>query len=89
MRCQCCECERPEVPEPEEHEITFKRHHISVSKDSLSVNWYIQVTHPNGCKLYDGWWRDSANETWQAAIEEGKRGAMLTGHAQAKEGGEA
>ena len=71
------EREAPQVPEPEEHEVRFKRHDINVSKDSLSVNWYIRVTHPNGSKLYDGWWRGSENATWQEAVEEAKRGALL------------
>lgn len=79
MRCQHCECDcgREEVPEPEEHDVRFKGHDINVSKDSLSSNWYIRVTHPNGSKLYDGWWRDSANANWKEAVEEAKRGAML------------
>lgn len=79
MRCLCseCDCERAEVPEPEDHDVRFKRHDINVSKDALSSNWYIRVTHPNGSKLYDGWWRDSANATWQEAVEEAKRGALL------------
>ena len=79
MTCPCCGCicSQPETPEPEEHEVTFKRHHISVSKDSLSTNWYIRVTHPNGCKVYDGWWRDSENATWEEAVQEAKIGAML------------
>lgn len=75
MRCPYCE--RKEVPEPEEHDVRFKGHDINVSKDSLSSNWYIRVTHPNGSKLYDGWWRDSANATWQEAVDEAKLGAML------------
>lgn len=90
MRCPYCGCgcERAEVPEPEEHEVRFKGHDINVSKDSLSVNWYIRVIHPNGSKLYDGWWRDSENATWKEAVEEAKRGAMLTGCSQQdKEGG--
>ena len=73
----CIVCERAEPHEPEEHDKRFKGHDINVSKDSLSANWYIRVIHPNGSKLYDGWWRDSANATWQEAIEEAKRGAML------------
>lgn len=88
MRCPCCECEceHAEPPEPEEHDVRFKGHDINVSKDSLSANWYIRVIHPNGSKLYDGWWRDSATATWQEAIKEAKRGAMLDARTQAKEG---
>lgn len=86
MRCPCCgcecececECERSEPPEPEEHDVHFRGYDINVSKDALSLNWYIRVIHPNGSKLYDGWWRDSANATWHEAVEEAKRGAMLT-----------
>ena len=65
------------MPEPEDHDVRFKGHDINVSKDALSTNWYIRVIHPNGSKLYDGWWRDSANATWQEAVEEAKRGALL------------
>ena len=74
--CSCIEC-IGDQPEPEEHDVRIKNHDINVSKDSLSANWYIRVTHHNGCKLYDGWWRESANATWQEAVEEAKRGAML------------
>lgn len=88
MNCCCCTkcgCAREEVPDPEEHETIFKRHHISVSKDSLSANWYIRVTHPNGSMLYDGWWRDSASATWQEAVEEAKQGALLLPKAKESE----
>lgn len=87
MICPCyeCTCGRPEVPESEEHELTFKRHRISVTKDSPSTNWYIQVTHPNGCKVYDGWWLNSETATPKEAIEEAKQGAMLIGRSKAKE----
>ena len=86
MACPCCGCTcgRPETPDPEEHETTFKRHHISVTKNSLSKNWYIQVLHPNGSKLYDGWWRASENATWQEAIQEAKEGAMLVPKKESK-----
>lgn len=79
MRCLCseCDCEREELPEPEVHDVRFKGHDINVSKDAPSSNWYIRVTHPNGSRLYDGWWRDSANATWREAVEEAKRGALL------------
>jgi predicted RNase H-like HicB family nuclease len=62
----------------EEHEMTFKKHHISISRPSEDKNWYIIVTAPNGCYAYDGWWRDSEFKTPKEAFEEAKRGALIT-----------
>jgi hypothetical protein len=58
--------------------VRFKRHDITVSKDSLDANWYIVVTAPNGVRAYDGWWAESAAKTWCDAVSEAKHGAMLT-----------
>ena len=80
MTCYCseCECERQDSREPEVHEARFRRHDITVSKDSDESDWYIVVTGPSGLRDYDGWWRESRGKTWEEAVEEAKRGAMLT-----------
>lgn len=58
---------------------TVRSHLITVSKDTTDSDWYIRVQAPSGCYAYDGWWRDSADKTKHQAIEEAKRGALLTG----------
>lgn len=73
-----CECERQEPPEEEEHRLTFRRHEITLSKDGPDRNWYIVVWAPSGLRCYDDWWHESANKTWHEALDEAKRGAMLT-----------
>ncbi|CUA99386.1 hypothetical protein [Comamonas thiooxydans] len=72
---------------------TFKKHSITVQRESRKDNWYIRVTAPCGSYAYDGWWTDSASKTAKEAFEEAKRGAQLdpdkearrVAHAAAKE----
>ena len=80
MNCHCvqCEYERQEPPEDEEHNLTFRRHEITLIKDAPDRNWYIVVRAPNGLLCYDGWWHESTGKTWREALEEAKRGAFLT-----------
>ena len=73
-----CDCESDDRPEPEEHTLRFKRHEIAVTKDAPDKNWYIVVRSPSGLRCYDGWWSESAGRTWQEAVAEAKREAMLT-----------
>jgi hypothetical protein len=61
----------------EEHQTTFKKHHIAISRPSEDKDWYIMVTAPNGCYAYDGWWRDSGFKTPKEAFDEAKFGACL------------
>lgn len=79
MNCNCseCECERQEPPEEEEHNFTYRRHSITLTKDAPDRNWYIVVRAPSGLMCYDGWWHESAGKTWREALEEAKRGACL------------
>jgi len=79
MNCNCseCECERQEPPEEEEHNCTFRRHSITLTKDAPDCNWYIVVRDPSGRMCYDGWWHESTGKTWREALEEAKRGACL------------
>ncbi|WP_054074528.1 hypothetical protein [Comamonas testosteroni] len=56
---------------------TFKKHSITVERESRKDNWYIRVTAPCGSYAYDGWWSDSASKTAKEAFEEAKRGAQL------------
>jgi hypothetical protein len=61
----------------EGHHHTFRRHSISLTRESSLHDWYIIVKHPSGGNLYDGWWRDSSDKTAKDALAEAKRGAML------------
>lgn len=61
----------------EDHYTTFRKHSIHIQRESEAADWYIWVTHPNGCRSYDGYWRDSAFKTREEAIHEAKRGACL------------
>lgn len=40
-------------------------------------NWYIRVTAPDGCYIYDGRWADSASKSAEEAVSEAFHGAML------------
>ena len=80
MNCHCgqCECERQDPPTSEEHNLTFRRHEITLIKDAPDRNWHIVVRAPSGLLCYDGWWHESTGKTWREALEEAKRGACLT-----------
>lgn len=39
--------------------------------------WYIQVRHPDGGYVYDGWWRDSEDAAHHEAMEEALKGSLL------------
>lgn len=55
----------------------YKQHDIRIDRDDHRLNWYITVRAPDGCYVYDGWWRDSAHKTMDDAIFEACCGAML------------
>lgn len=57
--------------------LTYKHHSIWVYKIKKSDDWYIQVSGPDGCMCYDGWWGDSSDRTADEAIEEAKSGACI------------
>ncbi|ARK86063.1 hypothetical protein BOC42_00410 [Burkholderia pseudomallei] len=40
-------------------------------------DWYIRVTAPDGCYIYDGWWADSGSKSAEDAIAEAFDGACL------------
>jgi hypothetical protein len=62
----------------DEFSYTFKRHSIVLTRnDGPLGNWYIRVTAPDGCYVYDGWWADSAGKPLKDALYEAKVGAML------------
>lgn len=63
---------------------TFKKHEITVERESRKDNWYIRVTAPCGSYAYDGWWSDSASKTVKEAFEEAKRGAQLNPNGEAR-----
>jgi hypothetical protein len=56
---------------------TYKRHEIHLNREDRNDDWYIQVIHEDGGRLYDGSWGDSAGKTRREAIIEALRGAML------------
>ncbi len=58
------------VLEPQEYSITATR-------DDEFSNWSIEVRHPDGGHLYDGYWRDSVDKTMTEVIAEALHGAML------------
>ena len=55
----------------------YKGHIVDVHRDTRGENWYVMVTAPDGCYVYDGWWRDSAYKTRRAAILEALIGSQL------------
>lgn len=57
--------------------LTFKKHVITVERETKRDNWYITVQCPDGTYAYDGWWRDSVDKTVEQAIAEAKHGAQL------------
>ena len=61
----------------EEMRTTFKKHEITVERDTETRDWYITVEAPGGGLIYDGWWIHSEDKTAREAIKEAKRGAML------------
>jgi hypothetical protein len=56
----------------------YKGCEISITRDSHFEDWYIQVTHRDGCYIYDGWWKDSSHRTLDDAIKEAIDGSLLT-----------
>ena len=63
---------------------TFKKHDITVERESRKDDWYIRVTAPCGLYAYDGWWPDSASKTAKEAFEEAKDGAQLDPNKEAR-----
>jgi hypothetical protein len=61
----------------QEVQTRYRRCEIVATRDKPGRNWYIRVTAPDGCYIYDGWWRDSEDKSSADAIEEAKRGAGL------------
>jgi hypothetical protein len=55
----------------------YKKHLIECTRDTRDEEWYIIVTHPDGGRLYDGWFNDSQTKTLREVIVEALRGAGL------------
>lgn len=56
----------------------WRGNHVWVRRSKQLCNgaWYIQVRHPDGGYLYDGWWGDISASPADA-VEEAFRGACL------------
>lgn len=65
------------MPRSDDIYTRFKNHGISLTRDRRDEDWYIRVRAPDGCYVYDGWWRDSAEKTAKDALFEAKVGAGL------------
>ena len=48
---------------------TYKGHEIDISRERGARPWYIQVTSPNGCFAYDGWWGEEWNSMEEAITQ--------------------
>lgn len=57
--------------------VEHKGYEIIVDRMNSNRNWYIQVRHPDGGYVYDGYWPDSEHKTSGEAITEAKKGALL------------
>lgn len=64
------------VDEPHAFQAWWRDHLIFVERE-IPGAWYIQVTHPDGCFIYDGYWRGSVGKTLEEAVAEAFRGAEL------------
>lgn len=61
---------------------TYKSHEIHCWLDGddfeeTDRRFYIQVTAPDGCYVYDGWMPEDQGDTLDAAIQDAVRGACL------------
>lgn len=56
---------------------TYRGNRILLQKESWITDWYIIVTGKDGCYRYDGYWRDSSEQDWKAALAEAKKGACI------------
>lgn len=56
---------------------TYRGNHILLQKEAHLRDWYIIVTGRDGLYRYDGYWPDSADENWKAALAEAKKGACI------------
>lgn len=56
----------------------WRGYHIWVRRSEQLCDgaWYIQVRHPDGCYLYDGWW-SSFQSSPEDAVAEAFSGACL------------
>lgn len=54
------------------HEIWLQR-----NDESIIGGWYIQVKHPDGCYLYDGWWRPDGYVSPDDVVAQAFEGACL------------
>ena len=52
-------------------------HYFDLSRESESDRWYIRVSAPDGCRTYDGWWRDSEGKSVDEAITEACHGSCI------------
>lgn len=57
----------------------YRGYEIEIGRDDGDDDWYIRVSPIGGSYLYDGWWRDSFDQSEMAAIREALRGAMILG----------
>ena len=57
----------------------WRDHEIWLQRDVQSSlgGWYIQVKHPDGCYLYDGWWRPVHYTSPDEVVAEAFEGACL------------
>ena len=55
----------------------YEGYGIELTREDESDNWYIQVAHPSGGLLYDGWWSNSDREPIGAAMQEAITGSEL------------
>ncbi|WP_186070776.1 hypothetical protein [Burkholderia gladioli] len=54
----------------------WRGYEISANRENDGA-WYIQVRHPDGCFIYDGWWTPDHEATVDDAVAEAFRGAEL------------
>lgn len=64
------------IDEPDEVCGDWREHLIWVELEPTG-DWYIRVTAPDGCYIYDGWWSDSARKSSEEAVAEAFDGACL------------
>lgn len=52
---------------------------LSAEQDDEESNWYLRISGPDGCYVYDGFWQGSAGKSHDEVVQEAIRGACLVG----------